>query len=434
MEPSLTPLDPWIAGKIGRPQGLGRADLLAYQTEQLRETVELARRKSRFYQDRLKFSPTAISSLDELCQFPFTTAQDIREYGLQMVCVSQDDIQRVVTLETSGTTGLAKRLYFTKEDQELTLDFFRVGMSTFTKAGDKVLILLPCERAGGVGDLLANALSRLGAHPIKHGVIHDVNATLTLMHTEGVDGVVGIPAQVLTLARRSAGLKVRSVLLSTDHVPGVIARAIEQAWGCRVYNHYGMTEMGLGGGVDCQARRGYHLREADMIFEVIDPATGKPVPEGGAGEVVFTTLTRQGMPLIRYRTGDISRFIPGNCPCGTPLLTLEHIRQRASGVLPIGHAGFLCMADLDEALFAIEELVDFEATITRQTPRDCLGIVAQASSGISGNLVHKIQAALDSVPVIRLAKVSQDLDVLVSGQINSALVARPTKRAIKEEN
>ena len=100
-----------------------------------------------------------------------------------------------------------------------------------------------------------------------------------------------------------------------------------------------MTEMGLGGGVECQARRGYHLREADLYFEIVHPQTGEPVTEGETGEIVFTTLTRQGMPLIRYRTGDLSRFIPGQCPCGTTLRTLEKVTRRLSGKVAFKTAG-----------------------------------------------------------------------------------------------
>ena len=83
-------------------------------------------------------------------------------------------------------------------------------------------------------------------------------------------------------------------------------------------------------------RRGYHLREADLYFELIQPETGEPVAEGEQGELVFTTLTRQGMPLIRYRTGDISRWIPGSCPCGTVLKTLDCVKDRLTGQVIIG--------------------------------------------------------------------------------------------------
>ncbi len=432
MNPLLTPLDPWIARKIGQAGPLTREAIEAYQLEKIRETLELVRLKSRFYQKRLNAAPRYISSLSEVAQFPFTTAQDIREQALQFLCVSQGDIQRVVTLDTSGTTGEPKRLYFTKEDQELTIDFFHIGMSTFTATGDKVLILLPCERMGSVGDLLASALQRLGACPIKHGVVRDVSETLDVMRQEQVHGLVGIPTQALALARYGEGIKLKSALLTTDHVPDAIARAVERAWGCLVYNHYGMTEMGLGGGVECHARRGYHLREADMYFEVVNPATGEPLAEGESGEVVFTTLARCGMPLIRYRTGDLSRFIPGKCPCGTTLKTLERVRQRASGQVTLGNQWRLTMADLDEALFSIADTLDFTATISRQTAQNGLQLKVRAVEGTNDNVAGTIEAALKSIPAIQLARAARQLTVRVAVEKTRSVTARPIKRTIKD--
>ncbi len=432
MKPRITPLDPWIAHKIACQNGLTRETLEAHQLEKLRETLYLVRLKSRFYQERLDDAPHYVSSLRDLTQFPFTTAQDIREQALQFLCVSQDEIQRVVTLDTSGTTGNPKRLYFTKEDQELTIDFFHIGMSTFTEPGDKVLILLPCERVGSVGDLLAMALQQLGAHPIKHGVVQDISETLAVMNQEQVYGLVGIPTQVLALARHSDGLKLKSALLTTDHVPDAIVRAVERAWGCLVYNHYGMTEMGLGGGVECQARRGYHLREADMIFEIVNPATGQPVVEGEAGEMVFTTLTRHGMPLIRYRTGDISRWLTGECPCGTTLKTLERVKSRVSGHVAVGDQWQLTIAELDEALFSIARVLDFSAAISREGAQDCLRLEVRVVEAANDNIAVAIDAALESIPAVRLARASHQLDVVVAMQNTRSVVARPIKRTIAD--
>jgi phenylacetate-coenzyme A ligase PaaK-like adenylate-forming protein len=95
-----------------------------------------------------------------------------------------------------------------------------------------------------------------------------------------------------------------------------------------VYEHYGMTEMGLGGAMACEKRDGYHPREADLLFEIIDPCTGEVLPEGEYGEIVFTTLTRQAMPFIRYRTGDFSRWLPGLCGCGSILKRLDKVGDR----------------------------------------------------------------------------------------------------------
>ena len=433
----LTPLHFWIAHKIGSsPETFTREAIMAYQLRKVRETLHLATEKSIFYRSRLAAFPPDIAGLEELKDCPFTMAEDIRREPLQFLCVSQNEIERVVTLDSSGTTGLPKRLFFTRDDQELTIDFFHIGMSTFTAPGDRVLILLPVERQGSVGDLLAIALARMGAQGVRHGLVRDVGHTLAVIASEKVNCVVGVPTQVLALARnaemgKSNRPRLKSVLLTTDHVPQAIVRAVEASWGCAVYNHYGMTEMGLGGGVECQARRGYHVREADLYVEVIDPISGKTVSEGEYGEVVFTTLTRRGMPLIRYRTGDISRFIPGDCPCGTVLRTLEKVRGRIGNRVDLGNGHCLTMADLDEAVFPIDGVCNFTASLTREGAMDYLHVEVW---GTGETKMHAVQQAVEAIPAIQAARAAGRLEVVAmmqregpvgfSGQAKRILVDR----------
>ncbi|HOU24348.1 MAG TPA: AMP-binding protein [Anaerolineae bacterium] len=435
----ITPLNAWIAGKVGH-QGelLTRSAIQAWQLNRLRETLALVREKSAFYREHLSAAPTELGRLDDLAQCGFTTPEDIAREGQRMLCVSQGEIERVVTLDSSGTTGAAKRLFFTREDQELTIDFFGVGMSTLVEPGDRVLILLPCERPGSVGDLLAKGLERQRAYPLKHGPVRDLAETLQLLAQEKVDALVGVPVQVLALARQRndqarRALRLQSALLSTDYLPPAIAVALEEAWGCRVFDHYGMTEMGLGGGVQCEARRGYHLREADLYVEVVDPATGREVPEGEYGEVVFTTLTRRGMPLIRYRTGDLSRFIPERCACGTALRSLEPVRQRLSGRAALGASLTLSQADLDDALFPFAEVLDVRAELSHQGDRDHLSVLVRTVPGAGNALRPRLKAALWSVPALAEAQSRGVLDLAL--QVDASGYAPPlsaAKRAIKD--
>ena len=141
--------------------------------------------------------------------------------------------------------------------------------------------------------------------------------------------LVAAPSQ---LRRLLEGLEsppnLRAVLSSAEPLPDDVRGALAARWGCAVFDHYGLTETGYGGGVECPSHDGYHLREADLYWEVIDPFSGEPVPDGTPGEVVFTTLTRRAMPLIRYRTGDLASMLPGPCACGSPLRRLSRIRGR----------------------------------------------------------------------------------------------------------
>jgi phenylacetate-coenzyme A ligase PaaK-like adenylate-forming protein len=369
---TANPLDAWTAAHFGLPaNGLTRDAIVAAQLARLRETVAWAQERSPFYRRQLAgIDASAIESLDDLQRLPFTTADDLRRNDPPLLCVSQSKISRVVTLETSGTSGPPKRLFFTAADQEATLDFFHHGMSLPARPGDRVMIMFPGERPGSVGDLLGQALRRLGAEPILAGWPADPAAAADLVRRERPDVVVGAPVPMLAVARHSAAAgapHVRSVLLSSDHAADSLRRSLAALWGCEVFEHYGMTEMGLGGGVDCHSHMGYHLRESELLVEIVDPVSGTPLPAGAAGEVVFTTLARRGLPLVRYRTGDRARLMPGTCACGSPLLRLDRIQGRIGGRLRVGGAE-LDMAELDEALFGVPGVIDFAATLRRETP------------------------------------------------------------------
>lgn len=428
----LTPIEPWTARKIGQAgQAITRADIEAYQLDRLRATLRLVREKSRFYRKLLATVPVDLSSLADVAHLPFTTADDIRDDPLGFLCVSQDEIERVVTLDTSGTSGKPKRIYFTRADQERIIEFFCVGMSTFTEHGDRVLILLPGETPGSIGDLLALALDRLDAVGIKHGPVRDPASALAVLHQEQIDVIVGLPTHVLSLVRHphQPGLRLKSALLVSDYVPDAIKWTVEAAWGCAVFNHYGMTEMGLAGGVECEAHHGYHFREVDLFVEVVNPATGDPVPDGAYGEVVFSTLTREGMPLIRYRTGDVSRFVPGRCPCVTCLKSLERITHRLNGLIQVdGHT--LTMADLDEALFSVDGVLDFSAKLARDGENDVLELAVEAQSAAADTLSEAIRARLTTIPACQPDRLQ--INVLVLTGETSALRTMG-KRAIVDE-
>jgi len=367
-----TPMEDWITNRINPYSGkLSRENLEQYQLEALQRTIGHVKKNSAFYRTLLKdIDPGDIENLDAISKLPFTNAEDIRHQGSRMICVKQSAIHRIVTLDTSGTTGIPKRIYFSKKDQELTIDFFHYGMSTFTAPGDKVLVLLPGKTPGSIGDLLKIGLARMGVEALIYGIVDDTDAVMEIILNQKINGIVGIPQQIFALAQSrgsefvKAAATLKFVLLSTDYVSPSISEAIEKSWGCQVYEHYGMTEMGLGGGVFCKALKGYHLREADLFFEIVNPETGTPIPDGEFGEVVFSTLTRTGMPLVRYRTGDISRFLTSPCACGTLLKTMDRVYHRLTAAVTLGNGQSLAMPFLEDLLFSVEGILDFEAEIT----------------------------------------------------------------------
>ncbi|MFH1027496.1 MAG: AMP-binding protein, partial [Pseudomonadota bacterium] len=416
----LTPLEPWIRSKIDLPPGtpLTRAALNDYQLDRLRETVEHARCRSPFYRSQLAgVHSEDLRCLEDISGLPFTTPDAIMEDDLRFLCISQGEIERVVTLRSSGTTSVAKRLHFSAEDLELTVDFFHHGMSALVHPGERVLILMPGELPGSVGDLLMQGLVRMGAMGIVHGIVRDERAAIAEIIDREIDCLVGLPVQLLGLARHADAVLIprggiKSVLLSADYVPRAIVREIERAWDCPVFNHYGMTEMGLGGAVDCAVRNGGHIREADLYVEIIDPATGLTVPDGERGEVVFTTLTRNGMPLIRYRTGDMSRFIPEPCCCGTVLKRLEWVKGRLAGQVRLAGRYLVSMADLDEVLFPLPGLLNFQATVTQENGIDFLQVTLFTQGGPVEQLCRSAMETLENLPVLQMAIAGGGLKIL----------------------
>jgi phenylacetate-coenzyme A ligase PaaK-like adenylate-forming protein len=359
------------------PEMLTREATADYQLHAIRRTVAWARDKSWFYARRLDPFPAEWPrSFDELAQAPLTSPGEIVERGHEFLCVPQSEISRVVTLESSGTSGASKRIFFTSEDQDLVLDFFAHGVAGMAAEGDRMLIALPGEREGSVGFQLARGIARTGVVPIPYGFILDPTAALDRMDQEKPTLLIGLPVQMLGVALQSGEVarrvfrRLHTVVLCGDHVAESLAHRIRQATGCEIFEHYGSTEMGLGGGVDCHAHEGYHLREADLYFEIVSPQTGEPVAEGQTGEVVFTTLGRLGMPLIRYRTGDLARIVPGLCSCGSPLRRLARVEDRADAQIALGPKGGITIGALDDVLFAIPEVYDFTAALVTGQPNE----------------------------------------------------------------
>ena len=336
-------LDDWITRCCGL-DALSEESLRRYQLSKINEVLRYAERNSLQYRKRLVGvferhgeairAGTWPASPDDVTQLPFTTARDLEDGWKRFVCVPLDDIARMVTLSTSGTTGEPKRLAFASADLERTLDFFAHGISVLVRPGDTVLILLPgADRPDGVTDLLIRALPRIGARGIAGNPAAEPSGFRRELETYHPDCLVAAPGQLRRLMGACpASPGIRAILSSAEPLPQDLEEALVRNWNCEIFDHYGLTETGYGGGVECPGKQGYHLRESDLFFEIVDPVSGARVPDGTAGEVVFTTLTRRAMPLIRYRTGDMAAMLPGPCACGSPLRRLSRIAGRFRAV------------------------------------------------------------------------------------------------------
>jgi phenylacetate-CoA ligase len=332
----MNPLDKWTLGKIGAESGkLSRKHIEDWQLHRLNETIRYAREKAPFYRESLP--DISLHCLSDLQGFPLMSATDIRQQGKRMICVRPSEIKRIVTMNTSGTTGNPKRLYFSEHDIGFTVDYFENGMKNVVKPGYTTMVFFPCKKPDSVGELLCRGLKNLNVFSIPFGPPKgNYTEVIDIMLQNSVSCAVGSPGDIADIAEFSAksgtacriALNMRSVLVSSDYVSPEHRAIILSAWDCTVHEHYGMTEMGLGCAVTCHALEGYHIRECDLYIEIVDPVTKHTLPDGDYGEIVFTSLTREAMPLIRYRTGDVSRIINKSCPCGSPLKRLERVGQR----------------------------------------------------------------------------------------------------------
>ncbi len=359
-------LDEWIRQKHGMKTDR-EEEVRIWQLNKIQDLVARAKEESPYYK-RLYEGISVPGSWDEFDRLPFTDAHVLREQGLQILCVPQGEIERVVTLTTTGTTGRPKRLYFTKEDQELTVDFFHHGMKLVARPGGVTVVFLPYERRGCVGALLLAGLARMCTRGIGYGFITKLEDAVNVLAESRADSFVAAPVQALALAcyvrEHGIRLPIQKILLSTDYSSESLKKRLEETLQCEIYDHFGITEAGLGAAMECPLHCGMHIRENDLLFEVIHPQRGEVLADGCRGELVLTTLTRKGMPLIRYRTGDYGIIERKKCGCGSCLSRIFMSGGRIGN--EIRHRRLtLSMEDLDELLFAAEGLMDYRAVYRR---------------------------------------------------------------------
>jgi phenylacetate-CoA ligase len=320
------------------------ADLAALQLTRLRATLEQAL-AAPFYQRRLGglgLGPGSIKSLDDLRRLPFTSKEDLRAgfpYGF--LAVHKDEVVRLHA--SSGTTGTPTAVYHTQRD-----------LDTWSNLVARCLYMAGVRRSdvfqnltgyglftGGLG--LHYGAERLGCMVIPSGAGNS-RRQVTLMRQFGTTVLHIIPSyavriletfQALSLdPRRDSSL--RLAVLGAEPHSEQIRQRIEQGFGVLGVNSYGLSEMnGPGVAFECPQRAGMHLWEDAYLLEVVDPVSLEPVPQGQEGEIVLTTLTRQAMPVIRYRTRDLGRVLPGPCACGRTHRRLGRISGRSDDMFII---------------------------------------------------------------------------------------------------
>lgn len=346
---SVSRIDSYIMAKEGVSR-LTRADIETMQLDKLNRLLAREKERAGFYKDL----PPKLESLSQLAQLPFTTDEDLAHNAASMLLCSQGDIQRVLSDATSGTTGAAKRVFYTKADCENTVDFFAAGLGELVFPGSVTMICMPFSGPYGLGELVSQAIEMLGAKPLKLGTMLSYSEYKKAMDEERPDSFVGMPVQLLSVLRCCGVGSLRRALVSGDACPDEVLRQCEGILGTKLFPHYGSREMALGGAITCPAHEGMHLRENHVIAEIVDD-DGRVLPPGEYGELVITTIGMEAMPLIRYRTGDYTRILPDICPCGSHTLRLDRLDRRPQGTE---------ITALDNALLSVGAVVDFYAERT----------------------------------------------------------------------
>jgi phenylacetate-CoA ligase len=322
---------------------MDRAALERLQLQRLQETVRRVAAHVPFYQQKFAewgVKPGEIRSLADLHRLPFTTSADLRaNYPTGLLAVPFDDALRLHT--SSGTTGKPKALFFTRQDVDNAAELCaRSFVATGVTRQDVFQNMMT------YGMFTGALVTHYGAEKVGCLVIPagpgNSERQLMLMQDFRTTFLHVTPSYALYLAtfmeehgidpRRDLAL--RKAFVGAEPYTEETRRKIEAGLGLDVYNSYGLSEMnGPGVAFECEHKRGMHLWEDHFIAEIVDPQTGEPVREGEVGELVMTTLCREAMPLLRYRTRDITSLLTTPCPCGRTHRRLNRIAGRSDDML-----------------------------------------------------------------------------------------------------
>ncbi len=405
-------LEGWIrqiVAQVLNRTAVDRAAIDAYQCLRLRQTLRYAYERSSFYRQHFSsagVTPDDIHDINDLSRLPFTEPEHLAASPYRFLCISQSEIARPHAFVTSGTTGPQKKVFWSQRDLDRIVEFMAAGIATVADEEDVVQILLADGRPYSQADLLYRGVQRLGANPVISGMDIGSDEQLRILEESHATVLFGYTHQIFRLSKDLqnktdlAARKVKALFLAGAYVPPLMRHELEHIWNCRVHTHYGLTEMGLGVAVECDAHAGYHFNEAGLLIEVVNPKTGIAAAPGEEGELVFTTLAREAMPLIRYRTRDLSRILPDPCPCGAhSLQRIDYVRKRLESMISLGGKEEIYPALLDDALYGIPGLVDYQAVLMRGESLSRLKVTADMLSE-NAHASEQIRMQLQSIPAI----------------------------------
>lgn len=349
-----------------------RAAREALQRERLAETVRWARERVAFYRQRLDGA-----GLDELTALPFTGKTDLREhYPFGLFAVPLSEVARVHA--SSGTKGKPTVVGYTAADLDVWREVMaRVMVAAGARPGDLLQIAFGYGLfTGGLG--FHDGAERIGMTVVPASSGNTARQGLLLTDFRPA-GLAATPSFALHIAETlaEAGVDARALglrygMFGAEPWSDELRHSLERAFGCPAFDIYGLSEI-IGPGVagECEARDGLHVADDHFLPEIVDPATGAPLPPGQQGELVLTTLTKRALPMIRYRTGDVTTLVTDACRCGRTSARIARLKGRSDDMLVIKGVN-VYPSEIERALLGVADVlpqyqlvVDRRATLAR---------------------------------------------------------------------
>jgi len=331
-----------------------------YQRENILNQLSTLKERSKFYAEKYKdIDVASIRTQEEFETLPFTDKGDLREaYPLGLAAVPEKDIVRIHS--SSGTTGTPVVIPYTKKDvEDWAIIFERCYRMAGVTEKDRIHIT-PGYGLWTAGIGFQAGCERLGAMAIPMGP-GNTEKQLRMMEDLQSTVLCATSSYALLLSEeiKKRGIRdklaLRKGIIGSERWGDKMRQSIADDLGVDFYDIYGLTEIyGPGIGISCDYRNGIHMWDDYIYFEIIDPKTGKNLPDGEVGELVITTLRKEGAPLIRYRTHDLTRIIPGECPCGSRFPRIDIIVGRTDDMIKVKGVNMF-PAQFDEVLSAMPE-------------------------------------------------------------------------------
>ena len=376
-------------------------DFREYQLFRVREQMRYAEENSPYYRHKFKDAgvrPEDINTWDDLEKIPLTEPTDLAESPFYFYAISRTQVRNEFT--TTGTTGHRKTIGYSTNDLVSKIDIVASALKDIgMKNGDSLHIMFPLVTAWDPSLIMAGACKILG-YGSSICSETDIRKQYDIMKESKATYIIGLPSfiyRVTTLMAEEMDLKslgIKRIISSSEPLSESMRKRLEEAWGCKVLDVWGMTEFGLACAVECDAQQGLHTDEANLLFEVIDPETGKHVPDGQKGELVITSLNAECTVLIRYRTHDVAAMLAPPCPCGAHFnRRLMKPSGRMDLQFKIGMGRKVYPLLFDEAVFIDSNVMDYQVKITKEGYKDVLTFEVESKEP-SDDLKNRI---IDSV-------------------------------------